>query len=72
MKLRKTVKIGLKVTQTEEKRSTEENVLFLGKQVCFCEGRKGNDYLKHILPARGDTKSRAWVAEKFAVDARDG
>lgn len=39
---------------------------------CFWEGRKRNDCLKHIFPARGDTKSRAWVAEKSAVDVRDG
>lgn len=55
-----------------KKKTMEENVLFLGKWVCFREGRQVNDCLKHIFPARGDTRSRTWVAEIFAVDVRDG
>lgn len=73
MKLKKAAKIGLKVTQKKKKkRSTEENVLLLKKYICFWEGRKRNDDLEYVFPARCDTKSRAWAAEKFAVDARDG
>lgn len=50
----------------------EENVLFLRKQVCFTEGKKRNGSLKQVFPARGDAQSKAWAAEKFAVDAREG